>query len=118
MCQNYRVILLLKFKTQGMVRREKRRIRSKTARMMLTWSHFRFRQFLLYKIREYPWCQVIVCTEEYTSKTCGCCDHIHQKLGGSKVFRCPSCAAELDRDINGARNILLRYLTLLHSNQN
>jgi putative transposase len=118
LCQNYRVILLPEFKTQGMVRRGKRRIRSKTARMMLTWSHFRFRQFLLHKIREYPWCQVIVCTEEYTSKTCGSCGHIHRKLGGSKVFRCPSCAAELDRDINGARNILLRYLTLLHSKQN
>ena len=118
LCQNYRIILLPEFKTQEMVKRGKRRIRSKTARMMLTWSHFRFRQFLLHKVREYPWCRVIICTEEYTSKTCGCCGHIHRKLGGSKVFRCPSCAAELDRDINGARNILLRYLTLLHSNQN
>ncbi|RHZ50134.1 hypothetical protein Glove_505g20 [Diversispora epigaea] len=63
-------------------------------------------------VREYPWCRVIICTEEYTSKTCGCCGHIHRKLGGSKVFRCPSCTAELDRDINGARNILLRYLTV------
>ena len=112
LCQSYRIILLPKFQTQGMVRRGKRRIRSKTARMMLTWSHFRFRQYLLHKVREYPWCRVIICTEEYTSKTCGCCGHIHRKLGGSKVFRCPSCTAELDRDINGARNILLRYLTV------
>jgi len=112
LCQNYRIILLPEFKTQEMVRRGKRRIRSKTARMMLTWSHFRFRQFLLHKVREYPWCRVIICTEEYTSKTCGCCGHVHRKLGGSKVFRCPSCTAELDRDINGARNILLRYLTV------
>jgi transposase len=28
------------------------------------------------------------------------------------VFRCPSCVADIDRDINGARNILLRYLTV------
>ena len=28
------------------------------------------------------------------------------------MFRCPSCTAELDRDIDGARNILLRYLTV------
>ena len=109
------VVLLPEFKTQEMDRRGKRWIRSKT---MLTWSHFRFRQYLLHKVREYPWCRVIICTEEYTSKTCGRCGHVHRKLGGSKVFRCPSCAAELDRDINGARNILLRYLTLLHSNQN
>jgi putative transposase len=115
LCQNYHIILLPEFKTQGMVRRGKRRIRSKTARMMLTWSHFRFRQFLLHKVREHPWCQVIICTEEYTSKTCGHCGHIHQKLGGSKVFCCPNCKSELDRDINGARNILLRYLTLLQN---
>ena len=38
LCQSYRIILLPKFQTQGMVRRGKRRIRSKTARMMLTWS--------------------------------------------------------------------------------
>ena len=112
LCQNYRVILLPKFKTQGMVRRGKWWIRSKTARMMLSWSHFWFRQFLLHKVREYPWYRVIICTEEYTSKTCGRCGHVHQKLGGSKVFRCPNCTAELDRDINGARNILLRYLTI------
>ncbi|CAG8576195.1 4226_t:CDS:2 [Ambispora gerdemannii] len=70
------------------------------------------------KVREHPWCQVMVCIEEYTSKACGCCGHIHQKLDGSKVFHCPSYTTELDRDINGARNILLRYLTLLHPNQN
>ncbi|RHZ70779.1 hypothetical protein Glove_267g56 [Diversispora epigaea] len=89
LCQSYRIILLPKFQTQGMVRHGKWRI-----------------------LREYPWCRVIICTEEYTSKTCGYCGHIHRKLGGSKVFRCPSCTAELDRDINGARNILLHYLTV------
>src|SRR5947199_3511024 len=96
-----------------MVRREqRRRIDSKTARAMCTWSHYRFQQHLIHKVREYPWCRVIICTEEYTSKTCGRCGHVRQKLGGSKVFRCPNCTAELDRDINGARNILLRYLTV------
>ena len=47
----------------------------------------------------------------YRSKTCGFCGYIHKKLGGSKVFSCPQCKTKLDRDINGARNILLRYLT-------
>src|SRR5436305_15250320 len=63
--------------------------------MMLSWSHFQFRQFLLHKVREYPWCRVIICTEEYTSKTCGRCGHVHLKLGGSKVFRCPNCMLSL-----------------------
>ena len=54
---------------------------------------------------------VVIYTEEYTSKTCGSCGYIHKKLGGSKVFSCPQCKTKLDRDINSARNILLRYLT-------
>jgi transposase len=45
-------------------------------------------------------------------KTCGRCGHIHEKLGGNKRFKCPACGLEIDRDANGARNILLRYLAL------
>jgi len=111
LCENYCIILLPEFRTQEMVRRGQRRIRSKTARAMCTWSHFRFRQHLIHKSREYPWCQVVMCTEEYTSKTCGKCGYIHKKLGGSKEFCCPQCKINLDRDVNGARNILLKYLT-------
>src|SRR6185295_16380897 len=88
-----------------------RKIYSKTARQMLTWPHFRFRQFLLHKSREYPWCKVIICTEEYTSKACGCCGVIKQNLGGSKTFNSTSCKFTFDRDVNGGRNILLKYIT-------
>ena len=68
-----------------MVRRGQRRIDSKTARAMCTWSHYRFQQHLIHKAREYPWCRVVICTEEYTSKTCGFCGYIHKKLGGLAV---------------------------------
>src|SRR5205085_7549903 len=106
LCENYRIILLRvpEFRTQGMVRRGQRRIDSKTARAMCTWSHYRFQQHLIHKSREYPWSQVVICTEEYTSKTCGFCGYIHRKLGGSKEFCCPQCKINIDRDINGARN--------------
>ena len=109
---NYETILLPKFETSQMVTRAKRRIGSKTARQMLTWSHYRFQQRLLNKTREYRGSHVIVCDEAYTSKTCGHCGRLHEKLGGSKTFRCPHCGVTMDRDMNGARNILLRYLTL------
>src|SRR6185312_2900483 len=48
---------------------------------------------LIHKAREHSWCRVVICTEEYTSKTCGFCSssYIHKKLGGSKVFCCPQC---------------------------
>ncbi len=110
---NFDVVLLPKFETQRMVINKKwdRKITSKTARAMMTLSHFRFRQRLLHKSREFPSCQVIICDEDYTSKTCGSCGEIHQKLGGAKIFKCPSCECNINRDLNGARNILLRYIT-------
>jgi putative transposase len=88
---------------------------NKTARAMATWSHYRFKQRLLHKSREHPDCRVYIVNESYTSKTCDRCGHIHSELGGggggSKVFKCPSCSWQIDRDINGARNILIRFLS-------
>lgn len=110
--QNHHTVLLPLFETQQMIGRGKRRIGSKTARAMVTWSHYRFRQRLIDKTREYPWCKVIICDEAYTSKTCGNCGFIHQKLGSNKTFKCPQCGIIMDRDMNAARNILLRFITL------
>ena len=108
---NYDLVLLPDFNTQQMVRKGKRKISSKTAWAMLTWSHYRFKQRLLFKAQEYPHCKVLIVNEAYTSKTCGQCGKIHDKLGASKVFKCHSCAFTWDRDWNGARNVLLKFLT-------
>jgi len=111
LCLNFRVVMLPVFETSRMVPRNGRRLNSRTARAMLTWSHFRFRQRLLHKAREFEHCNIYLCTEEYTSKTCTMCGRIHEQLGGSKQFHCPSCHVLLDRDVNGARNILIKFLT-------
>ena len=107
--QNYRVIFLPTFETSQMVQKTRRKIRSKTARAMLTWAHYRFKLFLKYKAHRRG-CTVVDVTEEYTSKTCTRCGHIHTKLGGSKKFKCPECGHALDRDMNGAFGILLKTL--------
>ncbi|CAG8439319.1 5949_t:CDS:2 [Scutellospora calospora] len=76
------------------------------------------RTIILHKSREYM-TDIVECTEEYTSKTCGVCRIINDKLGSSKVFKCKDCGYVYDRDFNGARNILLKYLTetgFLHPN--
>ena len=109
----YDVILLPKFETQGMVQKANRRISSKTARAMCTWSHYRFRCHLLQKARCRPSVQVRLVSEEYTSKTCGKCGTLHQKLGSSKIYACANCKTVIDRDSNGARNVLLKHLTEL-----
>jgi putative transposase len=104
-------VLLPKFDTQQMVQRGKRRIGSRTARAMVTWSHYTFRQRLLDKAREHPWCKVVLVDEAFTSKTCVRCGAIHSGLGGSKLFRCPRCGVQYDRDEGASLGILLRFLS-------
>ncbi|MEG3845742.1 transposase [Microcoleus sp. herbarium19] len=105
----YKVIFLPTFETQQMVKKGKRKLATKTARAMVTLSHYRFKQMLKHQAVKYG-STVVDVTEEYTSKTCSKCGHIHTKLGGSKKFKCPECGHILDRDLNGAFNILLKAL--------
>ncbi len=65
----------------------------------------------LSKAEMFPWVNVVVVDEAYTSKTCGSCGELNNKLGGNKVFKCNHCGLIADRDLHAARNILLRYLT-------
>lgn len=46
--------------------------------------------------------------EDYTSKTCGKCGYIDNNLGSKKIYDCKKCKIKIDRDVNGARNILLK----------
>ncbi len=109
LCTKYKVIFLPTFEVKNMVKRGKRRLSTKTARKMVTWSHYRFKQTLKHQAAKYG-CVVVDVTEEYTSKTCSKCGHIHVKLGGNKRFACPSCGHNIGRDLNGAFNILLKAL--------
>ncbi|MFO7032165.1 transposase [Limnospira fusiformis CCALA 023] len=72
---------------------------------MLTWAHYRFKLTLRHQA-EITRTTVVDVTEEYTSKTCSKCGHIHTQLGGNKQFVCPNCGHRIGRDINGAFNIL------------
>lgn len=110
--ENYQVIFLPKFETSRMVRKADRILNNKTTRNMLTWGHYRFRELLKAKAALYPNVNVLICDEAYTSKTCSNCGHIHQKLGGSKTFKCPECKFEADRDVQGAKNIMLRTMRI------
>lgn len=111
---NFQTILLPTFETGKMVEHvESRKISNATARTMMCLSHYKFRC----KLRDL--CarrgrDLYVVGEEYTSKTCTQCGHIHTNLGGAKVYKCASCGLEIDRDIQGARNILLKNWQLCH----
>lgn len=102
-CTMFDVILIPTFETSQMVSK----LHSQTARAMLTWAHYRFKQFLIQKAVELK-AGVIEVSEAYTSKTCSQCGSI-QGIGSRKVLSC-RCGLRIDRDYNGARGIFLRAL--------
>ncbi|MEO5332639.1 MAG: transposase [Magnetococcus sp. YQC-5] len=103
LCKSFDVVVIPPFETSQMVSK----LRSKTARAMLTWAHFRFRQ-ILDNTAEIFSTQVVEQNEAYTSKTCSACGQVHN-IGSKKTMVC-SCGLTMDRDINGARGIFLRAL--------
>ncbi|MBD2202250.1 transposase [Calothrix sp. FACHB-1219] len=107
---NYSQIIIPHFESSDMVYKAQRKITNKTARNMLSWAHYRFKQRLKHQAAKRG-SQVIEVSEEYTSKTCSKCGHVHKKLGGSKIFNCPNCGHKVDRDVNGSINIFLKTIS-------
>lgn len=71
--------------------------------------HYKFKCRVKEKCEEWG-VKLYLVEEDYTSKTCGRCGEINNNLGGSKVFKCKVCKLECGRDVNGARNILMKNL--------
>ena len=105
---NYKVILLPTLETQDMTRRAGRKIRSKTARMMLSLRHYEFKRRLRWKAWQRG-ALVIEVNEAYTSRTRSWDGSVKENLGGGAVIRDRS-GFGMDRDVNGARGIFLRAL--------
>jgi putative transposase len=107
--ERYDQVLLPKFETGEMVRKFNRLIGRETARKMLGWSHWSFKELLRHKM-EMKGGKLLDCTEEYTSKTCTVCGRLNHCLGALKIFCCPfnDCKTVIDRDVGAARNIYLK----------
>jgi len=101
----YKTIFIPRFESQDIVRINKNR---SSRRLCLTLEHYKFRNRLISKA-EIVNSDVVVCTEEYTSKTCGKCGILND-IGSNEVYQCNTCGLRIDRDINGARNILIKCL--------
>ena len=105
LCDNFSTVILPPFKTKEMVGN----LHSTTARMMCTLSFYQFKTKLKNKAKEYN-INILEKTEPFTSKTCGNCGNIKYDLGSAEFYDCRKCHLKIDRDINGARNILLRNI--------
>ena len=106
--ENYDVILLPDFRVSQMIK--SRKLARITKRLMCMFSFHSFKTKLKYKCKTYGKTLIIV-DESYTSCNCGVCGMIN-KTGGKEVFKCSSCKLEIDRDVTGSRNILIKNITL------
>lgn len=104
LCRNFDIVVIPESDFTSAVSKVNRKIKSKTARSLLTFAFARFRDRLLHKLTTLGKVGVTVC-EAYTSKTANWTGEI-VKVGGSKFIR--SAGQRLDRDVNGALGILLK----------
>ena len=109
--KNYKTIIIPNTNITNMVSNDTSNLTKETKRSLLALSHYKFREYLKF-LAHCRNSQVIEVSESHTSKTCGACGVIHTALGGNKVFECvEKCGYHQDRDIHGARNIMIRTLT-------
>lgn len=106
----YDIIILPATNISSMVKKAKRKIKSKTVRSLLSWSHYKFRCRLEAMCKKYDKLLNLT-TEEYTTKTCSNCGWLHTTIGGNKKFICKNCGVKIDRDVNGSRGILILTCT-------
>lgn len=57
-------------------------------------------------------CEYLYSNEHYTTKCCSQCSTGIYDIGRSKIYECPNGCQKIDRDVNSARNILSRFLSL------
>lgn len=101
----YARIIVPPFETQEMV---KKSTSSKLSRSLYNVSFYTFLLKLKAKCESYD-IELIIRPEYYTSKTCTRCGEINSGLKLSdRIYNCKECKLKIDRDINGARNIMLR----------
>lgn len=100
--KNYDIILLPPFRVSEMVGRLSRKISSQTVRAMIGLSHYKFKIYL-YWIANKRGKTVVECSEAYTSCTDSRTGEVID-IGSSSLIN------GMDRDVNGARGILLRAL--------
>ena len=106
--ENYDTILLPDFRVSEMIR--SRKLARITKRLMCMFSFHSFKEKLKYKCSVYGK-KLLIVDESYTSCTCGVCGVINNTKG-NEIFSCISCGLEMDRDVAGSRNILLKNITL------
>ena len=105
--KQFSTVFLPSFESQEMV--QGKRLGRKTKREMLGLQHFKFQTRLRDSFALEPNCRLEIVNEAYTSQTCTRCGEKYKPSGD--VYKCKHCLLVIDRDVNGARNIFLKYVS-------
>lgn len=101
--ENYDVIYVENIKVEKLIQINKAK---KLRKHILQANYHKFLELLEYKAKLYGR-QVIKVSPKNTSKKCSRCGYINKKLSlNDRIFKCPKCGLEIDRDYNAALNIL------------
>jgi len=104
---NYNNLLMGNMSTRSIVsNKHNNKLHPMTKRIAMLMKLYVFKQRLQYKckLNKIGYKEI---DEAYTSKCCSNCGLLNNKLGTLKKYKCQACNQKLDRDVNGAINILI-----------
>lgn len=106
---NFTNILLGDMSAKSIVAKNKSVIKEDMKTACLRTRYYDFQKRLEYKCMLTKTNYKLV-NECYTSKICSLCGNYNDKLKGEKTYSCSQCKKSIDRDVNGCRNIMIKYL--------
>ena len=105
LCINYRRIYIPRLNFHKC-----KNLNKKSKSVLASLQHCEFVNRLIHKSKEFSNCEVIEVNEACTTKTCGGCGYLGA-VNRNRSYDCDNCRLSIGRDINAARNIMLRYFT-------
>jgi len=106
---NYKSIIIGNLSTRDITNKERSVMTSNMKELSYKLRFYEFRQRLKYKC-EAKGVNYKIINEAYTSKVCTNCGSYKKELKNDRIYNCRKCKTILDRDLNGARNILIKTM--------
>lgn len=107
--KHFNGIFLGDMSAKNIVKKQNSVLSASQKRACLMTRYYVFQQRLKFKCEQNGVTFKIV-DEYYTSKTCSNCGNLKENLGGNHNYNCNKCGININRDINGARNIYIKTL--------
>jgi len=81
----------------------------KTNQKLAQWARGQFERYVHYKVKRFG-CTTGHLPEDYSTRTCSACGHVHSYAPRGRVFCCSGCGVAVNRDANGGANICSRAM--------